>query len=232
MTVVIRVMTIADRIAAAWRAGALPNVLRAFDSGSDRPMAFLKKPKFARLRTDLTADQIADVDDRLRRGATAAEVADVVHSWGHFTDTSKPSLTRYLSRYDRDHIRPTMKDTSFTLPSQTRVDILSVMAENVRRQERATIKAEANNSPTARSERLALGKLALDLFNSYVEVGILPRAPQTHDGTLSIDLLEHRPDPNVISFRLTPEALDAGQALDALDALPTVIPANGVPRRP
>jgi hypothetical protein len=93
---------------------------------------------------------------RLRRASTAAEVADLLHSWQLFTDVSNPSLTRYLSRYDAETIRPTLRDKSFAPSPQARVDILSVMAENVRRQERETIKAEANNMPNARSARLGL----------------------------------------------------------------------------
>jgi hypothetical protein len=184
------------------------------------------KPKFDRLRTDLTPDQQADVDDRLRRGATASEVVTLLHGWGRFTDVSKPSLQRYMSRYDRDYIRPQMKDRSFTLPSQTRVDVLTLLAENLRRQEKRVLKAVAADAPNAGVEIARLHRQGIDLAALYVEVGVLPRAPTTHDGTLSIDLLEHKPDPAVISFRLTQEAIDAGQALDALDN-PTIIPANG-----
>jgi hypothetical protein len=48
----------------------------------------------------------------------------------------------------------------------------------------------------------------------------LPRAPTTHEGTDPIVDLDPKPDPQVISFRLTPEALDALNN-------PPIIPANG-----
>jgi hypothetical protein len=123
-----------------------------------------------------------------------------------------------------------MYDKSFAVATTTRVDVLSVLTENLRRQERATIKAEASNSPNACIERLALGRLALDLFDAYVEVGILPRAPAT-GRVFAIEYGDPGSviDEQVISFLLSPEALDASAALEALDGRdnPPIIPANG-----